>query len=55
VQARQSGKKCMKISGLKGHSHKNDFEILTVNDRLGPKNLGPPSLFKFVTLILTAS
>jgi hypothetical protein len=22
--------------GLKGHFHKNDFEIITLNDRLGP-------------------
>jgi hypothetical protein len=21
---------------LKGHSHENDFEIITLNDRLGP-------------------
>jgi hypothetical protein len=48
----QLAKKSSDVGTLQGHSHENDFKIITLNDRVGP-NKGTPTLFKFLKLPIT--
>jgi hypothetical protein len=51
-QKKKIKKNCVCCSDLKGHSHKEVFEIISLNDRLD-LNQGKPTLFKINRRIVT--